>query len=976
MQLNGLTNNLKNGDKTLSTSYLQHIVELLRKEVEAIETQLNQVSTDFYEHDEKQQEEVDTVDVNATNVIAEEVTADVVNGGAVYTPKVSAGVSMAEINFLQNAIEAITDSFKINGHEVITDETFQGPFSYKGLVTELPETADAGDVYIVSDTVYIYNGTDWDSFDMPIGTVSQTEFYEYKTQTNQAIDDLDSRVVALETTVPGIREDLDIAVSTIGIHLNTIDEALANKLDANPVDDTTYVRKNDEWIPLSDAANTVKHTVQIDEETQSVIDNSTEGVSISSPKVDIVTEEFKVNGSDVPVAADFGLTKTETEPAEKYWYNMEYYEDPSARTRNVNMSLFASGVTQNQYHCRARLNQNCVLSTKDYTYVKAFTTNWGNRILYSQDKNGKIKVLPTSREFAIYPNAFAQASMIAFNPEYCPEGFENKMWLVSLKNAEGTTVYQDRRIFEYDNGEYVGQDSIYWNDYLATPVEGFSVTGWSYMTSGGKALRNKNIKRICYVGASTASGATFALIIGGYADDPLDEFDMKKSIFVTLPAPLPNGIINLYATDSAWYALEDNTGRIMKIQPNGIASEITLSNATLRACVANGFEYIDKNGRPAVAFSTFVAATSGALKHIFIEEGDTTTCKEIDVPNMVYGGWSSSFYRFIENDYYIFWTSFCGANVGEGAISYDTAANHCKLVAYDKRSLTSRTIDFYDNTSDAYARIDMALTKDKAIYFLCYSSTITSGQIKYVLNEDYSVYTPSGSDVGNIEFHNVSYPPSLACYSGMSGYDLHTMHSASSTLTSGYIDMVRLAAVNDDGYMLVVSASGNNIAIMYGNGIVYSWDIGIGGAGPATAYRAITDQPVTPSDLGQLNVRPTKHGWIVQTGTNNDILVYVSPVYTADGEITTDEPKMTTFVGYPRNGEPARNYWDYYGYLLTYDDYSKRKLVMREALPAFSYKNLTDGLNIPSACYKEKINNEKTNINLTYKDEVVSSVEI
>ena len=714
MQLNGLTNNLKNGDKTLSTSYLQHIVELLRKEVETIKTQLNQVSTDFYEHDEKQREEVVTVDVTATNVTAEEVSANVLKGEVAYVPKVSAGDAMAEINFLQNAIESITDSFKINGHEVITDETFQGPFSYKGLVTELPEAANAGDVYIVSDTVYIYNGTDWDSFDMPIGTVSQTEFYGYKTQTNQAIDDLDSRVGALETTVPDIRHDLDIAVSTIGIHINTIDEALASKLDKNPVDDETYVRKNDEWVPLTDAANTVKHTVVVSEATEeepevdSIVDNSVDGVTIDSPHVNINTEDFRLNGGPIPQVNKFGLSKENVDPvSERVWYEYKYDIDPdvvkwpdSVRTLSNPYSGY-SGVIRT-------LPCSRILTTRDYTY--AWWPSLGintSTILHSIDKNGKMKQLQTSTMAHQYPSMTRERQgMVALDPDYCPEGMENKMYIVlplpylaPLHGSAHPRFENSLEVYEYDNGDFV---NVYKRVVPTTEMDFTQASLGSYnFHGGGKFLKRKEAQRMCYISPTSSTGGNQCIIIGCDRDsDPSDPFDPSKSILVQLPVEAPFCACNLLATDKAWYVLEDNTGRLMKILPNGSVSEIVLSATSFRAAFGNGIEYTDKNGKPAVGIYTFVASSGGKVEILFIEENDdnTTTITERAL-SYTYGGWSGNF-RFMENDYYIFYTAAYGwgpgAAGGTGSTSEETDVNKRKLTYFDKQTLTLHTIDNFD----------------------------------------------------------------------------------------------------------------------------------------------------------------------------------------------------------------------------------------------------------------------------------------
>ena len=65
MKLNGLTNNLAGNDKSLSNSYLSHIVELLRQEVANLTVKENALEEITTEHIETQKEVVDTKIVNA-----------------------------------------------------------------------------------------------------------------------------------------------------------------------------------------------------------------------------------------------------------------------------------------------------------------------------------------------------------------------------------------------------------------------------------------------------------------------------------------------------------------------------------------------------------------------------------------------------------------------------------------------------------------------------------------------------------------------------------------------------------------------------------------------------------------------------------------------------------------------------------------------------------------------------------------------
>lgn len=73
MKLNGLTNNLAGNDKSLSNSYLSHIVELLRTEVANLTAKESELEAITTEHIETQKEVVDTKTVNAEKVNADSI---------------------------------------------------------------------------------------------------------------------------------------------------------------------------------------------------------------------------------------------------------------------------------------------------------------------------------------------------------------------------------------------------------------------------------------------------------------------------------------------------------------------------------------------------------------------------------------------------------------------------------------------------------------------------------------------------------------------------------------------------------------------------------------------------------------------------------------------------------------------------------------------------------------------------------------
>ena len=154
MKLNGLTNNLAGNDKTLSNSYLSHIVELLRNEVASLTTKESNLEEIVDNHIETQKEVVDTKVVNTDRINTNSINDKII---------------------LTNVIDVLTN-LKVNGKDVLTEGTFQGPFVYKGIIENLPVDATAGDVYISNDKVNIYNGTTWDSFILPVGTISLAEY--------------------------------------------------------------------------------------------------------------------------------------------------------------------------------------------------------------------------------------------------------------------------------------------------------------------------------------------------------------------------------------------------------------------------------------------------------------------------------------------------------------------------------------------------------------------------------------------------------------------------------------------------------------------------------------------------------------------------------------------------------------------------------------------------------------------------------
>ena len=73
MKLNGLTNNLAGNDKSLSNSYLSHIVELLRNEVASLTTKESNLEQIVDNHIERQKEVVDPKVVNIFELVKDEL---------------------------------------------------------------------------------------------------------------------------------------------------------------------------------------------------------------------------------------------------------------------------------------------------------------------------------------------------------------------------------------------------------------------------------------------------------------------------------------------------------------------------------------------------------------------------------------------------------------------------------------------------------------------------------------------------------------------------------------------------------------------------------------------------------------------------------------------------------------------------------------------------------------------------------------
>lgn len=965
MKLNGLTNNLKGNDQSLSNSYLQHIVELLRKELESLEVQFEALNIAATDHIETQKTLVETVTVKAEDI----------NG---------------KIKFLSNAIEMF-GSAKLNGHNILTDETFQGPFVYKGEVNTLPVDANAGDVYICNGKVSIYNGTSYDSFIIPVGMVSKAEYDVDQVEIKQDIS-TNTNDIAI------VKEDVTQLAVNVGTEISKINTALADTVNKNPVDEKVYVRQNDKWVELSEAANTVKSVAG-----GSKISNTEVGVVIESPTVNINSNDIKVNGTVLTQADKFALTKTQTTSDVKTWYELQYKRSPFSP-----VSSFTYGYTIYDDTSRPCIkntnNQKWTVTTRDYQYAKTCDNNiWGDDThtsLTSMDKNGNIKEMYfPSRQLIDAQNRNFIADWIVWNPEFCPEGYENKAYLF----FPWTFSTSDNRAYllEYDNGEFASSYDLTQQmlDQGATLQTGI-VDTWGGLGEGGKALRNKAIERICWISHNTSDGGDYAVILGGNLESKVtDKFDPSKCIYIKLPAVANPGYCSMAATDSAWYVSEWDTGRIMRITPNGRVTEYSLSVNTYKSSVGDYIEYTDKNGRPACAFRAWNNATNGKQAILFFEEREDggVNFEEVDMSPYVYTGWDSSNWRMMENDYYIFFTAGYGFGGANGENSFPSADSVKKLFYWDKKSHTTHIIDDLTGiaaTDWAHSYIDMCKTKEKAVWFVPHIQTLTpaqrTGELKYILNRDYTnINVETGKDEGHIDIQSANIGanhPWFTCNNsyGWNNYAIQWHNTQDWAYTSLFAHYV---SVNDDGIGFLMSPDYKAFALFYGEGNIKVYEIS---SKDSKGYDFDPNvQQMLPDDVVNQATWLTscyglKHGWVISgrgyqpsrgradIGASCTFKVYIG-IHYKNGEPTIlERPTITILRKQNDELSAAKHSYDFYSYLLTYDDYERRNKILRGIFKEISYGYPTRGID---GYYKEVEHNSKAKINLEYDGKVISSVE-
>ena len=993
MKLNGLTNNLAGNDKSLSNSYLSHIVELLRTEVANLTAKESALEAITTEHIETQKEVVDTKTVNAEKVNAGSITTNSIN----------------EKIILTNVVDVLTN-LKVNGKDVLTEATFQGPFTYKGVVEVLPENASAGDVYISNDKVNIFNGTTWDEFILPVGTVSLAEYNNDKAEILTEISNTQSGIASNKESIDSIKADTE----TLFGNVSDIYVELENKVNEAPKDDNSYVRKNGEWVEQTSADNTVKHTAG-----GSVIDNSVNGVKIESPKVEITTGDFKINGTELPEVNKFGLTKT-SETSDDYHYELKFGRSPFDATSSVRPAW--CGCNSSKYDTLAKAAPEMFsVFTKNWQYVKwagADTSSSSSNTsitLTAMDKDGNINLLPNNyMDWTAVSASYMQGScFITFNQEYVPEGFDDTVYLF-CPGFESTKSSPKAYLIELKDGKFSRKIDIY-NGPGKLKEQGYTASPLGVSGSldvgliGGKGLRNKNINRICVTCYNVAGvGGNWAIIIGGDKNSNItDPFDPSKCIYIPLPATTYYGYACMTATDSAWYLQENSTGRIIRITPNGQVVELNLTEA-VQSCGYNYIEYTDKNNKPAVAYYVQNIASNGGHYVLFLEEGENGQVDFIErkVTSASFtptgGQWYAQLFKFMENSHYIFFTGDYGVSAGTSHTSAFSSTKMKNMLWYwDKKTHTTHAIsNFYEGlTFGEKDFIEMHKTKGNAIWFpyLIQNISLSSstGELKYISDVDYTeIDEETGKDIGEIQVNTASVG---------TDYTFFTAYSNATTLFSLFYTHAyqgegagdskltcfrnQLSATNDDGILCIISGDAKCIALCYGDGNLKLYPIS---SNPGIYDCDADKEPYLP-DLpyygSSWNGMPTlyglSHGWVYQVRNLLDVndgttdnkassYTYIGVKYKNGEPTILETPHLSKITRCGCNFAPQRIKWEKYAYLQTYDDYERRKKVLGEIRANIAYGNAQVGYD----GYFKEVRNTPEKLNLTYNNNVISSVEI
>ena len=975
MKLNGLTNNLAGNDKSLSNSYLSHIVELLRTEVANLTAKENALEAITTEHIETQKEVVDTKTVNAEKVNTASINDKII---------------------LTNVVNVLAD-LKVNGKDVLTDAAFQGPFTYKGIAETLPSGASAGDVYITNDKVSIYNGTGWDEFVLPIGTVSLAEYNKDKAEIFAGISNVQNNLNETKSDLTATNSILNEAI----IDINDINAKLETKVNEAPKDNNSYVRKNGEWVDLISADNTVKHTVG-----ESVIDNTEVGVAINSPKVEITTPDFKINGSDLPEVDKLALTKTVVADTD-YHYELKFGRssfDATSSIRNMYCGYGDSYATV----AKAAPEQFTVF-TKNWQYTKWGTSDIGadNAAINitAMDKDGNINLIPNNFiDWTVDNTTYLQNTcFITFNQEYVPGGFEDTVYLFNPGKPY---------LAELKDGKFSRKIDLY-NKAGGLKEQGYTPSQFSPDSSryvglvGGKGLRNKEVQRICMVCFNTANaGGTWVIIIGGDKNSNVtDPFDPTKCIYVPLPATAVFSYACMAATDSAWYLQESDTGRMMRITPNGQVVELNLTEK-VKSCGYNYIEYTDKNNRPACAYYVHNNGSGGGHYVVFVEEGENGQVDFIErkVESEAFtptgGQWYAQLFKFMENRHYIFFTADFGIGpVYNDSANYGSASMKNMLWYWDKKTHTTHAINnFYEGlTFGEHDFIEMHKTKGNAIWFPYLTQNLAAdkrtGELHFISDIDYTNIDETGKDIGEVLVQSATVGTSHAFFTCNTTGPSRTMytHGLQKDMQGAAqwaYTMCRnqLSATNDDGILCIMSGDNKSIALCYGDGNIKVYPISSG----SNTYDCDADkEPYAPEEsplLPDINASQVlygmEHGWVLR--------VLAPQEYTT--ALAAKQRDSYTYIGvHYRNGEPTiltaphlskiircgycpfaqRVKWEKYSYLQTYDDYERRKKVLSGIRAHISYGGAATGAD---GFFKE-IRNEQKKLNLTYNGKVISSVD-
>lgn len=983
MKLNGLTNNLAGNDKSLSNSYLSHIVELLRTEVAALTSRESELEEITKEHIETQKEVVDTKTVNAEKINTASINDKII---------------------LTDVINVLTN-LKVNGKDVLTESTFQGPFTYKGIAETLPENASAGDVYITEDKVNIFNGTAWDEFVLPVGTVSLAEYNadkaEILTEISGVQTDLNETKSDLNTTKAALNEAV--------ININDTNTKLETKVDEAPKDGKSYVRENGEWVDLTSAENTVKHTAN-----ESVIDNTEKGVKIESPKVEINTPDFKINGSDLPEINKLALTKT-VESGNDYYYEMKFGRstfDATSYIRNSYCGYFAD----NWNTMAKAAPEMFTVFTKNWQYTKWSSTGrpGSTQIIQitAMDKDGNINLIPNNYIDWIEGNVdnMLASCFITFNQEYVPEGFEDTVYLFCTGGCNSTDWNtQKPYLIELKDGEFSRKIDIY-NGPGKLKEQGYVpfIDAPDYARhvgiTGGKGLRNKNINRICFVCFNVSyTGSNWAIILGGDKNSKVtDPFDPTKCIYVPLPATAYYSYDCMAATDSAWYLQESLTGRMMRITPNGQVFEINLTE-TVTSCGFNYIEYTDKNNRPACAYYIHNSdSSSGGHYVIFLEEEEGSQVnvieRKVETSDFTPTGtqWYAQLFKFMENSHYIFFTADCG-NAVSGDTDYGSASMKNMLWYWDKKTLTTHAINnFYEGiTFDAQSFIEMHKTKGGAIWFPYmvqdFDPEKRTGELHFISDIDYTeIDEETGKDIGEIQVQTATVGTTYGFFTAnrsqaTSGlYYTHNLQGNPSW--NNACNRNQLSATNDDGILCIMSGDLKCMALCYGDGNIKLYPIS---SNPGINDCDADKEPYLPDEYeydrswtSSPTVYGLTHGWVLQVrsaidlsagvpGVQNASYTYLGVKYKNGEPTILEAPHLNKIWRCGCCYNPQRIKWEKFAYLQTYDDYERRKKVLGEIRANIGYGSAQTGCD---GWFKE-IRKEKKKLNLTYNNQVISSVD-